>query len=78
MGNLLEQSLVRIFNQAGDIVGIGFLISNDQIITCSHTIAVALGISRDTKECPVNIINFDFPFVKKEQFIRCHCRVLVS
>ncbi|NMC58130.1 MAG: TIR domain-containing protein [Candidatus Methanofastidiosa archaeon] len=69
MGNLLEQSLVRIFNQAGDIVGIGFLISNDQIITCSHTIAVALGISRDTKECPVNIINFDFPFVKKNSLL---------
>ncbi len=69
MKNLLEQSLVRIFTKGGDIVGIGFLISNDQIITCSHTITVALGISRDTRECPVEIINFDFPFVQKNSLL---------
>lgn len=69
MRNMFEQSLVRIFKKSGGVIGIGFLISNDRIITCCHTVMVALEISNTSLECPSDEISVDFPFIEKNSLL---------
>lgn len=48
----LDSSLVRIYSNGGNVVGAGFLVSQQRILTCAHVIADALGIDRKTAEMP--------------------------
>ncbi|NES25407.1 MAG: S1 family peptidase, partial [Symploca sp. SIO3E6] len=59
----LESSVVRIYSKSGKVVGAGFLVSPQHILTCAHVVDDALGISRNTVEMPTAAISLDFPRV---------------
>lgn len=63
MSEQLKSSIVRIHDQHGGVVGVGFLVTNREILTCAHVVAQALGIREDTPEEPVEKIQLDFPLV---------------
>jgi|GEM_PF-2306454 len=59
----LELSVVRIYSKLDQIVGAGFLVSPQHILTCAHVVDDALDISRETLEMPAEAISLDFPRV---------------
>ena len=44
MTEQIEHSIVRIQTPGGRIIGTGFLIAEEQVRTCAHVIAAALGL----------------------------------
>lgn len=69
MSNELEKSFVRIFSAKKDILGCGFLISENWIVTCDHIIN-AFETSNDGKEEAV--IKIDFPFIEDKSLFECN------
>ena len=62
MTDHLYPSIVRILHLTNEIpLGVGFLVSERHIVTCSHVVAAALGIPRDTAAMPVQRVHLDFP-----------------
>ena len=70
----LELSIVRIFKSEDSVVGSGFLVSNEYILTCAHVVAYCLDdtpelenatIIMRQKEIPHQIIEVNFPFFEK-------------
>jgi WD40 repeat protein len=51
----IKKSIVRISNNNGDIIGVGFLVSEKYVLTCAHVLLEA-GISEENKS-----IRIDFP-----------------
>ncbi len=58
-----KASIVRIYHSSGAVVGAGFLISNECVLTCAHVITQALGIAQNIQETPTEPINLDFPLI---------------
>lgn len=63
MPKILEPSLVRILNQRHAITGAGFLVSDKRVMTCSHVISEALGISDQSLRVIEGKVSLDFPFL---------------
>ena len=70
-----ESAIARIYrpnveypNQG--VVGAGFLISQQYLVTCAHVIASALGIRQETPETPTKSIDLDFPRVAPGQKLK--------
>jgi tetratricopeptide (TPR) repeat protein len=61
-----KQAIVRIFTCKGTVVGTGFLVCENYIVTCAHVIAQALGIKQDVKTRPNEDILLDFPLINPE------------
>jgi arsenate reductase-like glutaredoxin family protein len=65
----LEFSVVRIYKQRKnqddkiEIVGAGFLISSEYLITCAHVVNESLGLIVTSAEKPTDIIECDFPII---------------
>ena len=65
----LEFSVVRIYKQRNkkddkiEIVGAGFLISSEYLITCAHVVNESLGLNVKSAEKPTDIIECDFPII---------------
>lgn len=65
----LEFSVVRIYKQRNkkddkiEIVGAGFLISSEYLITCAHVVNESLGLDVKSPEKPTDIIECDFPII---------------
>ncbi|BAZ27542.1 TIR protein [Kalymmatonema gypsitolerans NIES-4073] len=68
MTTLLESSVVRIYSNGGKVVGAGFLVSQQYILTCAHVVADALGIARNTAQMPDAKLRLDFPLLAAKQF----------
>ncbi|MEG5066693.1 trypsin-like peptidase domain-containing protein [Microcoleus sp. B3-A4] len=73
----LESSLVRIYYSKDNVsidkrivIGAGFLVSQNSILTCAHVVADALNIARDTAEMPDAKISLDFPLVAPKQILK--------
>lgn len=47
-----EGSIVRIQTEKGVVVGAGFLVSENHVVTCAHVVEQALGPARDLTETP--------------------------
>jgi hypothetical protein len=63
-----ENAIVRFHNkETNSVIGAGFLIAPDKIITCCHVVADALGIDTPTVP-PSDTVYVDFAFVKRKQF----------
>ena len=62
MTNLLKNSLVSIQTSEGMIVGAGFLVDEDLIVTCAHVIRSALKLNSMPELTPKSKILLDFPF----------------
>ncbi|MBT7069785.1 MAG: hypothetical protein HN855_07235 [Anaerolineae bacterium] len=55
MSHQLHNSLVRILTADGDPVGVGFVASENLILTCAHVIEQASG--------PESTVHFDLPLL---------------
>lgn len=70
---MLEFSVVRIYKQRKTkddeitIVGAGFLVSPEYIITCAHVVNDSLGLIVTSAEKPTDIIECDFPVIAPSQ-----------
>jgi Trypsin-like peptidase domain len=60
-----SSSLVCIRKETGDVVGAGFLVDEQHILTCAHVVAEALEWSggESSPEPPQELIHFDFPLL---------------
>lgn len=64
-----ESAIARIYNQDGtNVVGAGFLVTQQHILTCAHVVLAALDIEENRgsitiQELPNNVIELDFPFI---------------
>lgn len=71
----VETAIVRIFSSDDSIVGLGFLITENRIMTCAHVVADAVGIERDDPNLPSQTISVDFPLVDDNK--KCTASVIV-
>jgi hypothetical protein len=62
--------IARIYTSADEnvinVVGGGFLIFDQYIVTCAHVVADALKIDHITQDKPLGLIKLDFPFLVEE------------
>jgi WD40 repeat protein len=58
----LESAIARICQENGAIVGTGFLISEQYVLTCAHVVADALALNHDAVEMPQESVLLDFPY----------------
>ncbi len=56
-----EKGIIRLFNE-NIICGAGFLVSENQAITCAHVVNAAAGRGLEEKSAPAETIEIDFPF----------------
>ncbi|MEL7005668.1 MAG: serine protease, partial [Bacteroidota bacterium] len=69
-----QKTLARMYSAISDdddniiynLVGTGFLIAEQYLLTCAHVIASALGIDGKTYEIPQGVVFLDFPFLDFE------------
>lgn len=67
----LELAVVRIYSKEGGfVVGAGFLVSQQYILTCAHVIAGALDVDRCSAKAPKDEIVLDFPRVAHTKRLR--------
>ncbi|MCH2247184.1 MAG: serine protease [Crocosphaera sp.] len=66
-----NKSIVRIYKEQNEekIIGAGFLVSDEYLITCAHVVNESLGYGVTRQEKPNNteIIKFDFPVIASGQ-----------
>src|SRR6266568_1869599 len=69
-----EASIIRFFTTEGLVVGTGFLVSEDTVLTCAHVVAAALWMPEG--ECPPDKpaaeIRLDFPLVAPNSVRTAH------
>lgn len=63
MSDQLKSAIVRVLGEGNAVVGAGFLATETTVLTCSHVVEQALGISQIAEEIPTAIIKLDFPLV---------------
>jgi signal transduction histidine kinase len=63
----LNSAIVRIRDGEGYVVGAGFLVGDDQVLTCAHVLDDALGRPRGSSERPVDHFQLDFPLVASDR-----------
>ncbi len=66
--NAFESAIARIYCPNIDrpnegVVGAGFLISHQYVVTCAHVVTSALKIATETPETPTQSIDVDFPLI---------------
>ena len=64
--SLTARVVVRVLDRAGDPVGAGFLIGPDQVATCAHVVAAALGGDPYATAAPSASVGLDFPLFRHE------------
>ncbi len=62
-------AIARIYNTNNVVIGAGFLISNQYLLTCAHVVTAALDLPTETVSKPSQsqVIQFDFPFINREE-----------
>ncbi len=70
-----ESAIARVYcpnveypNQG--VVGAGFLISKQYLLTCAHVVTSALKILQETREIPTQSVDVDFPFIEPGQKLK--------
>jgi hypothetical protein len=58
-----EASVARIFANNGGVVGAGFLVADNQVVTCAHVVAQALQVDSSSAAVPQEPIHLDFSLV---------------
>ena len=73
MSAQLDTSLVRILDAASKAsIGVGFLATEDTVLTCAHTVAEALKLPPDSPDTPAAEIYLDFPLLGSRQLFTTH------
>jgi WD40 repeat protein len=65
----LDAALVRLRDQHGLVVGAGFLVGNQEVLTCAHVVARALGLPPDTQPPPDGDVLVEFPLVEADRTV---------
>lgn len=68
--NAFKTGIIRISHANGVVVGAGFLVSPNYVLTCAHLVAQALTISPNTPDVPTGLIDLDFPLIAPGQKIK--------
>ncbi|MEQ9623126.1 trypsin-like peptidase domain-containing protein [Coleofasciculus chthonoplastes] len=68
--NAFKTGIIRISHANGFVVGAGFLVSPNYVLTCAHLVAQALTISPNTPDVPTGLIDLDFPLIAPGQKIK--------
>jgi signal transduction histidine kinase len=71
MKNLPEASIVRFFAVNGDVVGTGFLVAENILLTCAHVLA-AMQTDENPLIAPANGFHLDFPLVAPGSICTAH------
>ncbi|MFD4594123.1 trypsin-like peptidase domain-containing protein [Streptomyces rubiginosohelvolus] len=58
----MASSVVRVRSEDGSIVGAGFLVAPDTVLTCAHVVSDALGRPRDLAVEAGQVVALDLPF----------------
>ncbi|MFB8790863.1 MAG: serine protease [Potamolinea sp.] len=66
----LESSIVRIYSKSEVVIGAGFLVSSQHVLTCAHVVADALELERETAEMPDAEIYLDFPILASRRLFK--------
>jgi hypothetical protein len=56
-----EAAIARFYNSQGIVIGAGFLVADQTVLTCAHVVAAALGLADTQPERPTGIVELDFP-----------------
>lgn len=67
---IFRSAIARIYNTNGKVVGAGFLVSQQHLVTCAHVVTAALGIVTNTPDSPDGIIEVDFPLIAPGQKVK--------
>ncbi len=70
-----QNAIARIFKFDGAVVGAGFLVSNQHLLTCAHVVTTALGLPMAEDTTPSNTIQLDFPFIDLEKKLEAKVEV---
>jgi WD40 repeat protein len=62
-----EASIVRLFDTNSAVVGTGFLVSEDTVLTCAHVVVAALCLRDYPQETPASEVMLDFPLLAAQQ-----------
>jgi V8-like Glu-specific endopeptidase len=65
--DIYKNAIARIYNTNNVVIGAGFLISNQYLLTCAHVVTEALDLPPETVSKPSKLIQFDFPFINREE-----------
>jgi len=68
--NAFKTGIIRISHANGVVVGAGFLVSPNYVLTCAHLVAQALTIPPNTPDVPTGLIDLDFPLIAPGQKIK--------
>ena len=63
---------MRFLTDDDIVMGTGFLVSEDSLLTCAHVVAAALYLSADSQEIPRESVRLDFPLVARGQVLTAH------
>ncbi|MEQ8996826.1 MAG: trypsin-like peptidase domain-containing protein [Coleofasciculus sp. B1-GNL1-01] len=61
--NAFKTGIIRISHANGVVVGAGFLVFPNYVLTCAHLVAQALTIPPNTPDMPTGLIDLDFPLI---------------
>src|SRR5438874_4057919 len=69
-----EASIVRFFASDNTVIGAGFLVAPDTVLTCAHVVIAALRIpwNQETPGAPVDPLCLDFPIVAPNRALSAH------
>ncbi|MDJ0705102.1 MAG: trypsin-like peptidase domain-containing protein [Leptolyngbyaceae cyanobacterium MO_188.B28] len=69
-----EQSIARILNAEGCVIGTGFLVAPGYVLTCAHVVLQAIGIDKEDftacKGQPEEVISLEFHILKPRDKIK--------
>ncbi|QUI29860.1 hypothetical protein H9W91_02530 [Streptomyces alfalfae] len=69
--DVLEASQARVYSADGEVVGAGFLVSDDVVCTCAHVVVRALGLPGTGAEgLPDGTVDIDFPLLPGRPRVR--------
>ncbi len=70
----VDQSVSRIYANGDRVVGAGFLIAGDKVLTCAHVVTTALNLGEPPLTPPKGELGLDFPLVSAGKIQSGHIR----
>lgn len=69
-----KAAIARIYHSNGTIVGAGFLVTDQQLLTCAHVVTAALGLPTTLQDAPTDAVELDFPLIAPGQKVKARVR----
>jgi Trypsin-like peptidase domain len=72
---MLEAAIARVHGAQGRVVGGGFLVERDKVVTCAHVVARALGLADDEPPPAQAEVRLDFPLIAPGELVTAQSEV---